>query len=116
VVQLQPVVEMTDEQFYEFCEINRDLRIERNAKGELLIRPMMTLAPSTTYLPALQNPSKRPWQNYRAPLYHTGVKYLVKLRAALAPILHLTSECNDFFDVSLSSQYNLGRFIFPLEN
>lgn len=39
VVQLQPVVEMTDEQFYEFCQINRDLRIERNAQGELLIMP-----------------------------------------------------------------------------
>ncbi|HEY9794283.1 MAG TPA: hypothetical protein V6D30_01470 [Leptolyngbyaceae cyanobacterium] len=116
MVQLQPVVEMTDEQFYEFSQINRDLRIEPNAKGELLIRPMMTLAPSTTYLPALQNPSKRPCQNYRAPLYHTGVKYLGKLRAALAPILHLTSECNDLFDVSLSSQYNLGCFILPLES
>ncbi|GGA07671.1 hypothetical protein CYANOKiyG1_20170 [Okeania sp. KiyG1] len=28
---------MTDEQFLEFCQINRDLRIETNKFGELLI-------------------------------------------------------------------------------
>ncbi|HEY9874852.1 MAG TPA: Uma2 family endonuclease, partial [Candidatus Obscuribacterales bacterium] len=30
-------VEMTDEQFFEFCQLNRDLRIERTKEGELLI-------------------------------------------------------------------------------
>jgi Uma2 family endonuclease len=30
---------MTDEQFYEFCRINRDLRIERTAEGDLVIAP-----------------------------------------------------------------------------
>ena len=28
---------MTDEQFFEFCQINRDLRIERTADGDLVI-------------------------------------------------------------------------------
>lgn len=37
VLQLQPAIAMSDEQFYEFCQINRDFRIERNAVGELLI-------------------------------------------------------------------------------
>lgn len=37
VVQLHPVIEMTDEQFFEFCQINRELRIERTARGELVI-------------------------------------------------------------------------------
>lgn len=39
VLQLHPVVEMTDDQFFEFCQLNQDLRIERTAKGELLIMP-----------------------------------------------------------------------------
>jgi len=39
IMHLQPVVEMTDDQFFEFCQINRDLRIERAAQGELLIMP-----------------------------------------------------------------------------
>ncbi len=38
-MHLRPVVEMTDDQFFEFCQINRDLRIERTAQGELLIMP-----------------------------------------------------------------------------
>jgi Uma2 family endonuclease len=30
---------MSDEQFFEFCRTNPDLRIERNAKGEVIIMP-----------------------------------------------------------------------------
>ncbi len=33
------VVEMTDDQFAEFCRVNRDLRIERNANGDIVIMP-----------------------------------------------------------------------------
>lgn len=39
LVQLRPVFDMTDDQFFEFCQINRDLRIERTAEGELEIMP-----------------------------------------------------------------------------
>jgi Uma2 family endonuclease len=39
IVHLQPVFDLTDDQLYEFSQINRDLRIERNAKGELIIMP-----------------------------------------------------------------------------
>lgn len=39
VVRLRPVIEMTDDQFYEFCQLNRDLRMERTTKGELIIMP-----------------------------------------------------------------------------
>lgn len=39
IVHLRPVLELTDEQFYEFCQINRDLRIERTAQGEVVIMP-----------------------------------------------------------------------------
>jgi len=37
VVRLQPVINLTDDQFYEFCQLNRDLRMERTARGELII-------------------------------------------------------------------------------
>jgi len=39
IIQLRPVLELTDEQLYQFSQINRDLRIERNAQGELVIMP-----------------------------------------------------------------------------
>ncbi|HMD98053.1 MAG TPA: Uma2 family endonuclease [Terriglobia bacterium] len=31
------IVEMTDDQFFDFCQVNRDLRIERTAEGEIVI-------------------------------------------------------------------------------
>ncbi|NEP71970.1 MAG: Uma2 family endonuclease, partial [Okeania sp. SIO2G4] len=37
ILQMPPNLQMTDEQFFEFCQINRDLRIETNKFGELLI-------------------------------------------------------------------------------
>ncbi|NER02758.1 MAG: Uma2 family endonuclease [Okeania sp. SIO3C4] len=37
ILQMPPDLQMTEEQFFEFCQINRDLRIETNKFGELLI-------------------------------------------------------------------------------
>ena len=37
ILQMLPDLKMTEEQFFEFCQINRDLRIETNKFGELLI-------------------------------------------------------------------------------
>ncbi|MEH1871267.1 Uma2 family endonuclease [Nostoc sp.] len=39
VLQLQPAIALTDDQFYELCQLNGDFRIERNAFGELVIMP-----------------------------------------------------------------------------
>ena len=39
VLQFSPFLKMTDENFFEFCQVNRDLRIERNAEGEIIIMP-----------------------------------------------------------------------------
>jgi Uma2 family endonuclease len=36
-LNLSPTLELTDDQFYDLCQHNRDLRIERTANGELLI-------------------------------------------------------------------------------
>lgn len=36
-LRFAPAVEMTDEQFFQFCQQNRDLRIERTAHGEIII-------------------------------------------------------------------------------
>ncbi len=33
------IVELTDDQFYELCQANRDLRLERTATGEIIIMP-----------------------------------------------------------------------------
>jgi Uma2 family endonuclease len=38
-VNLPSIKSMSVEQFYEFCQANRDLRIERTASGEVIIMP-----------------------------------------------------------------------------
>jgi Uma2 family endonuclease len=38
-IHLSPAVELTDEQFFELCQINSDLRMERNAKGDIIVLP-----------------------------------------------------------------------------
>lgn len=38
-VNLNPIIELTDEQFYQLCQVNRELRFERTATGELIIMP-----------------------------------------------------------------------------
>jgi Uma2 family endonuclease len=39
VLKMQPNIIVSDEQFFDFCQVNRDFRIERNHLGELLIMP-----------------------------------------------------------------------------
>ena len=38
-VNFKSLIEMTDEQFFQLCQNNRELRFERNANGELIIMP-----------------------------------------------------------------------------
>jgi len=38
-IHLDPVVRLTDQQFYELCQNNPDLKFERNPQGDLIIMP-----------------------------------------------------------------------------
>ncbi|MEM8778099.1 MAG: Uma2 family endonuclease [Cyanobacteria bacterium P01_G01_bin.49] len=37
ILQLSPPLEMTDEQFFHFCHLNRDYRFEKTVEGQLII-------------------------------------------------------------------------------
>ncbi len=39
ILRIPPSMEMTNEQFFEFCQVNCDLRIERNKFGDISIMP-----------------------------------------------------------------------------
>jgi Uma2 family endonuclease len=39
VLRLDPVIAMSDRQFFELCQLNRDLRLERTSQGDLVIMP-----------------------------------------------------------------------------
>ncbi|MBD2090862.1 Uma2 family endonuclease [Microcoleus sp. FACHB-1515] len=38
-IDLQPIVKLTDDQYFDLCQVNRDLKIERTAQGKLIIMP-----------------------------------------------------------------------------
>jgi Uma2 family endonuclease len=39
IVRLPPSIEMDSDRFFDFCQLNRDLRLERTATGEIIIMP-----------------------------------------------------------------------------
>ena len=38
-INFNPIIKLTEEQFYELCRANPDIKFERNAKGEIVIVP-----------------------------------------------------------------------------
>lgn len=38
-IALKPSIQLTDEQFFQLCQANQDLRFERTARGELIVMP-----------------------------------------------------------------------------
>ena len=39
VLRLPPAVDLTREQFFQFCQLNSEVRIERTADGEITVMP-----------------------------------------------------------------------------
>jgi Uma2 family endonuclease len=37
VLHFSPVIDLSDDEFYEFCQLNADLRIERNSEGDVIL-------------------------------------------------------------------------------
>ncbi len=40
-IEIDSIIDLTDEQFFQLCQINKEIRFERNAKGDLIIVPLM---------------------------------------------------------------------------
>lgn len=38
-INFNPIVKLTDDQFYQLCRVNPEVKFERNAKGEIIIVP-----------------------------------------------------------------------------
>ncbi|MDB9514815.1 Uma2 family endonuclease [Kamptonema animale CS-326] len=38
-LNLNPIIQLTEEQFFQLCQENSDIQLERNAKGELIVMP-----------------------------------------------------------------------------
>ncbi|MEA5580155.1 Uma2 family endonuclease [Nodularia harveyana UHCC-0300] len=38
---LPPIIQITHDQFFELCQINELIKIERNADGSLILKPLL---------------------------------------------------------------------------
>lgn len=38
-LRLRPIIEMNDDEFFALCQLNRDLRLERTAEGDIIVLP-----------------------------------------------------------------------------
>ncbi len=38
-LHLRPAIELTDDEFFALCQLNRDLRLERTAEGDIIVMP-----------------------------------------------------------------------------
>jgi Uma2 family endonuclease len=38
-LKIDPIIKLTEDQFYQLCQENPDMKLERNAKGEIVIMP-----------------------------------------------------------------------------
>lgn len=41
-LDIKSVIDLTDEQFYQLCQANPDIKIERDAEGKIIVMPMQT--------------------------------------------------------------------------
>lgn len=39
IIHLRPGLQMTEDQLFEFCQVNDELQIERTAQGEIIVKP-----------------------------------------------------------------------------
>ena len=39
IIHLKPAIDLTEDQFFALCQLNRDLRLERNAEGDIIVMP-----------------------------------------------------------------------------
>jgi Uma2 family endonuclease len=39
IIHLKPAINITEDQFFALCQLNRDLRLERNAEGDIIVMP-----------------------------------------------------------------------------
>ncbi len=84
-VRIQPERRMTDDEFYEFCCANPDLRIERTAEGEIVIMP--PTGGETSYRNSELTAQLRNWarKDGRGRAFESNVEYFLPNGAARSP-------------------------------
>lgn len=84
-VHLRPVVDMNDDEFFDFCQLNRDLCIERTAEGDLIIMP--PAGGETGDKNAFVTAFLKPWslQNESGVAFDSSTGFILPNRATRSP-------------------------------
>jgi Uma2 family endonuclease len=77
--------QMTDDEYFQFCQINQDLRIERTAQGDLLIMPPAGF--ESSYRNSELTAQLRNWaeKDARGCAFDSNVEYILPHGAAYSP-------------------------------
>ncbi len=85
VLYVRPSVELDDDQLFEFCQINRDFRIEQNEEGELII--MMPAGGTTSDRNSEINMQLRQWtkRDGTGTAYESSIGFRLGKKEVLSP-------------------------------
>jgi Uma2 family endonuclease len=77
--------QMTDDEYFQFCQINQDLRIERTAQGDLLIMPPAGF--ESSFRNSELSAELRNWaeKDARGQAFDSNVEYILPNGAAYSP-------------------------------
>jgi len=77
--------QMTDDEYFQFCQINQDLRIERTAQGDILIMP--PAGGESSFRNNELSAELRDWarKDARGRAFDSSVGYILPSRAAYSP-------------------------------
>jgi Uma2 family endonuclease len=77
--------QMTDDEYFQFCQINQDLRIERTAQGDLLIMPLA--GAESSFRNNELSAELRDWarKDARGRAFDSSVEYILPSGAAYSP-------------------------------
>jgi len=84
-IRIQPNRRMSDQEFFELCAVNPDLRIERTAAGEIIIMP--PTGGETSYRNSELTAQLRNWarRDGRGRAFDSNVEYTLPDGSALSP-------------------------------
>ncbi|MCU1274497.1 MAG: hypothetical protein JWO48_1928 [Bryobacterales bacterium] len=84
-IRIQPDRRMSDQEFFELCAVNPDLRIERTAAGEIVIMP--PTGGETSYRNSELTAQLRNWarRDGRGRAFDSNIEYILPDGSALSP-------------------------------
>src|SRR5215471_10746920 len=76
---------MTDDEFFDFCQLYPDFRVERNAEGEIIIMPGTGLETGSRNNYLSRKPGNWAEEDGRGTVFDSSTEFILPSGAALSP-------------------------------